>query len=103
MIESTGKELLENVIEVATTYKDLSYKKFQILAPMYKTIYGIDEINNRLQKIYNPKTKEKKEVVVGEVTFREGDKVIELTKRIIYNINCIKEVKKRKIKEKGEL
>ena len=79
MIESTGKELLENVIEVATTYKDLSYKKFQILAPMYKTIYGIDEINNRLQKIYNPKTKEKKEVVVGEVTFREGDKVIELT------------------------
>ena len=60
-------------------YKDYSYKDFQILAPMYKTIVGIDEINRHLQEIFNPKDKVKKEIRIGEVIFREGDKVIQLT------------------------
>ena len=46
---------------------------------MYKTNCGIDMINQRLQVIFNPKDKSKKELVVGDVIFREGDKVIELT------------------------
>ena len=78
-IECLDDQVISNLMEVASSFKDMSYKKFQILAPMYKGRYGIDLINNRLQEVFNPKDKSKKEIVVGEVVFREGDKVIELT------------------------
>lgn len=78
-IACRDNDVISNIMEVSTTYKDLSYKKFQILAPMYKTLNGIDEINKKLQSIFNEKSKTKKEIEVGEVTFREGDKVIQLT------------------------
>ena len=51
----------------------------QVLAPLYKTINGIDNINKTLQDFINPKSSLKKEVNIGEVTYRENDKVIELT------------------------
>ena len=73
------EQVIPNIMEISTTYKDISYKKFQILAPMYKTIAGIDEINKQLQNIFNKKSPSKKELQVGEVTFREEDKVIQLT------------------------
>lgn len=78
-IECSDDEVISNLMDVSSTFKDLSYKNFQILAPMYKTKCGIDMINQRLQVIFNPKDKSKKELVVGDVIFREGDKVIELT------------------------
>lgn len=78
-IECQDDQVVSNLMDVSSTFKDLSYKKFQILAPMYKGRYGIDIINNQLQTIFNPKDASKKEVVVGDVIFREGDKVIELT------------------------
>ena len=78
-INCEASEVIPNIIEISNTYKDISYKKFQILAPMYKTIAGIDEINNKLQNIFNKKSPTKKELKIGEVTFREGDKVIQLT------------------------
>ncbi len=78
-IECSDDDVISNLMDVSSTFKDLSYKNFQILAPMYKTNCGIDMINQRLQVIFNPKDKSKKEFVVGDVIFREGDKVIELT------------------------
>ena len=78
-IECSDDDVISNLMDVSSTFKDLSYKNFQILAPMYKTKCGIDMINQRLQVIFNPKDKNKKELVVGDVIFREGDKVIELT------------------------
>ena len=78
-INCTVEQAITNIKEIATTYKDYSYKNFQILAPMYKTLAGIDEINNHLQNIFNPKSNSKKELRIGEVTFREQDKVIQLT------------------------
>ena len=71
--------VINNVMEICNTYKDYSYKDFQVLAPMYKGLVGIDEINKSLQDIFNPKSKNKKEIEIGEVIFREGDKVIQLT------------------------
>ncbi len=71
--------VLQNIKEVASTYRDMSYKNFQILAPMYKGLNGIDAINKDLQLIYNKKQETKKELTIGEVTFREEDKVIQLT------------------------
>ncbi|MBO5120461.1 MAG: ATP-dependent RecD-like DNA helicase [Bacilli bacterium] len=78
-ISCPGEQVIPNIMEIATTYKDLSYKNFQILAPMYKTYTGIDEINNHLQTIFNPKDNSKKELKIGDVIFREQDKVIQLT------------------------
>ena len=78
-IECSDSEVINNICEISNTYKDISYKKFQILAPMYKGLNGIDEINKNVQNIFNIKDKNKKELRIGEVTFREEDKVIQLT------------------------
>ena len=78
-IECADSEVINNICEIATTYIDLNYKNFQILAPMYKGLNGIDEINKKVQEIYNPKDNIKKEQNQGEVIFRENDKVIQLT------------------------
>ncbi len=78
-IDCKTKDVLDNIMEVASTYKDLSYKNFQILAPMYKGLNGIDAINKEVQKLYNKKADNKKEIVIGEFVFREEDKVIQLT------------------------
>ena len=78
-IECTPNKIIENIKDIALTYKDISYKNFQILAPMYKTLYGIDEINKGLQEIFNKKGKTKKEILIGDVLFREQDKVIQLS------------------------
>ncbi len=64
--------------EIAETYKDVSYNDFQVLVPMYKGINGIDNLNKILQDIFNPKSKNKNELVVGDVTYRECDKVLQL-------------------------
>ena len=55
-IECNDSEVLNNICEISTTYKDYNYNDFQILAPMYKGINGIDAINKVIQNIYNPKT-----------------------------------------------
>ncbi len=78
-IECNDNEVMNYITEITNTYKDLSYKKYQILIPMYKGLNGIDEINNKVQSICNSKDKTKKELKQGEVTLRENDKVIQLT------------------------
>ena len=95
-INCSEKDIINHIKELAITYKDLSYKDFQILIPMYKGINGIDNINNKIQELYNPKTNNN-EIVIGETIFRENDKVICLTNQIdedIYNgdIGIIEEV-----------
>ena len=103
-IKSTTDQVIANILEITDTYKDLSYKEFQILCPMYKTIAGIDEINKHVQNKLNPKSKTKKELQYGEVIFRENDKVLQLTNmpdENVYNgdIGIIKEIKTSPKKE----
>ena len=78
-ISCKDHEVTQYICELATTYKDISHKNFQILVPMYKGINGIDEINRKIQEIDNPSSKQKKEYIQNEVIFREQDKVIQLT------------------------
>lgn len=97
-IKATSSQVVENVLEITDTYQDISYKEFQILCPMYKTIAGIDEINRHVQNKVNPKSKNKKEIQYGDVIFRENDKVLQLTNmpdENVYNgdIGIIKEIK----------
>lgn len=71
-------DVISSISEIAEAYKDVSYNDFQVLVPMYKGINGIDNLNKILQNIFNPKSKNKKELVVGDVTYRECDKVLQL-------------------------
>ena len=78
---------------------------YQVLAPMYKTINGIDNINNVLQELLNPKKSTKKEISINNIIYRENDKVIELSNmpdENVFNgdigiINKIKSTPKKEI------
>ena len=70
-------ESIKKVCELSIN-KGLTDRDIQILAPMYKGINGIDNLNNNLRDLFNPKSKKKKEIRVGENIFRVGDKVLQL-------------------------
>ena len=58
--------------------KGINEDNLQVLAPMYKGINGIDNLNTILQKIYNPDSNDKSEIKYGEKIYRENDKVLQL-------------------------
>lgn len=58
--------------------KGYSEKRVQFMAPMYRGENGIDNLNKELQNIFNPQDKHKKEIIYGDVIFRENDKVLQL-------------------------
>ncbi len=53
-------------------------KHIQILSPMRKGILGIENLNEKLQQILNPKSKYKKEKEYRNTIFRVGDKVMQI-------------------------
>ena len=67
------KDIILKALEKGYREKDI-----QVLAPMYKSQNGIDNLNKMLQEILNPKSNDKNELTVGNKTYREGDKVLEL-------------------------
>lgn len=73
-----SNQLKQGVLEIASHYKKTTHS-FQVLAPMYKTINGIDSLNLSLQEVFNPKARTKRELLINDVLFRERDKVIQLT------------------------
>lgn len=66
--------------EVITKAKRKGYtdREVQVLAPMYKTINGIDNLNIILQELFNPPSEDKKEISIKDLIYREGDKVLQL-------------------------
>lgn len=78
-IECPDEEVLSNLCDICNTYQDINQRDFQILVPMYKGAHGIDKINEQVQNIFNPNDGTKKEYKIGDVLFREGDKVLQLT------------------------
>lgn len=69
--------LVSQVVARAQTH--FSTSDMQILAPMYRGSAGIDRLNHSIQNLLNPKkTVQTKEIQVGKVTYRIGDKVIQL-------------------------
>lgn len=70
--------LIDKFSELCHTYKDYDYNDLIILAPMYKTINGIDNLNLIAREIFNPKNNKQKEIQIGDIKYRENDKVIEL-------------------------
>ena len=58
--------------------KGYDLKNVQILAPIYKGMCGIDNLNKSLQNIFNPRSNDKNETYDMDVIYREGDKVLQL-------------------------
>ena len=67
------KDIIHKALEKGYREKDI-----QVLAPMYKSQNGIDNLNKMLQEIFNPKSNDKNELTVGNKIYREGDKILEL-------------------------
>lgn len=55
-----------------------SIQDIQVLAPMYSGLAGIDALNHAIQKLVNPEDDFKNELKVGYITYREGDKILQL-------------------------
>lgn len=67
------KQVCENAREKGYTPRDI-----QVLAPIYRGSAGVEKLNDELQALFNPKTAGKRELSFGDVTFRSGDKVLQL-------------------------
>ena len=79
------KDAIEQIIKISLG-KKIDEKSMQILAPMYKGENGIDNLNNILQKIYNPASSGKNEITYLDVIYREGDKVLQLVNDLDNNV-----------------
>ena len=89
-INSDNDHTLNYVKEVVNkaVKKGLTDRELQVLAPMYKSNCGIDNLNIMLQEIFNPSSDNKKQINYGEVIYRVGDKVLQLvndTENNVYN------------------
>ncbi len=79
-IKCENYDILKACCDVANmaVKKGYDLKNVQILAPMYKGINGIDNLNKMLQKIFNPPSEVKNETYDADVIYREGDKILQL-------------------------
>lgn len=58
-------------------FVDATEYDIQVLTPMRKGLLGVERLNGILQQYINPPDKSKREKEHGDVTFREGDKVMQ--------------------------
>ncbi len=101
-INAKSSDVLNNIKEICNKHIKDSYKDFQVLVPMYKTVNGIDNLNKVIQEIFNPPSNSKNEYKYGDVIYREKDKVLQLTNmpdENIFNgdIGIKKEIKRNEI------
>lgn len=101
------KEMIKKICEKCVA-KKITEKEIQVLAPMYKGVNGIDNLNIALQELFNPYDTKKSERQIGDVIYRVGDKVLQLVNdpdNNVFNgdIGYIKAIKKRDDNAKKEI
>lgn len=74
-------EIVTRAVKKGYTMRDI-----QVLAPIYRGSAGINNLNKVLQSILNPESDDLYELVVSDVVFREGDKVLQLVNRLEDNV-----------------
>lgn len=79
-IDAAAVEVKQIILDITKTALDKGYSvnDLQVLAPMYNRQAGIDALNHAMQKEVNPPSPSKRELQVGYITFREGDKILQL-------------------------
>jgi len=77
---TSPQDVLETVKQIcaAAVKKGYTARDVQVLAPVYKGMAGVNRLNEELQELFNPKTPQKREVTFGQISFRTGDKVLQL-------------------------
>ncbi len=77
---SSPQDVVEIVKQIClgAVKKGYTAKDIQVLAPMYKGVAGVNQLNQELQALFNPSSEQKREVTFGETVFRTGDKVLQL-------------------------
>ena len=71
------KQLILDIFAQALE-KGYTINDIQVLAPMYNRQAGIDALNHAVQKMVNPPNSDRQQLQVGVVTYREGDKILQL-------------------------
>ncbi|MBQ1922640.1 MAG: ATP-dependent RecD-like DNA helicase, partial [Lachnospiraceae bacterium] len=71
------KNTVQLIREMLPGYVKCSSDEIQVLTPMRKGNLGVQRLNEVLQSVLNPPAPDKREYVREEVTFREGDKVMQ--------------------------
>ncbi|MBQ9961156.1 MAG: AAA family ATPase [Firmicutes bacterium] len=69
------QEILEKITSIAPKWP---LEKVQILTPVKKGILGSANLNEHLQKIFNPPSEGKDELKFGSRVFRQGDRVMQI-------------------------
>lgn len=79
-LNCSSQSLRKNLKNICQQILNKGYteKQVQIMAPMYRGMNGIDNLNKELQEVFNPPHKDKREMTYGDVIFREKDKVLQL-------------------------
>ena len=87
-IESSDNNIINNLKVICESVKNkkISLDEFQVLVPMYKGINGIDNLNKIMQDIFNPNNNDIEEITIGNIIYRENDKVIQLVNDVDNNV-----------------
>ena len=88
LIESLAVNVIDNIKLICEQKlkEGLNYRQLQVLAPVYHGENGIDNLNKTLQTIINPQSLSKKELLVGDIIYREQDKILQLVNQIDDNV-----------------
>lgn len=81
--ESNVEKIVSQIVSLSTgrlsKYGDYDFSKdIQVLTPTKKGALGTKELNRVLQENINPEKEGKKERKYGDITFREGDRVMQV-------------------------
>ncbi|USD15849.1 ATP-dependent RecD-like DNA helicase [Priestia megaterium] len=80
-ITNVVQQVCGNALKKGYTAKDI-----QVLAPMYRGPAGIDKLNEVLQELFNPASEQRRELKHGDITYRVGDKVLQLVNQPDSNV-----------------
>ncbi len=82
MPKRSSREIMQEVGELISdnlpNYLNISPLDIQVLTPMRRYEVGVENMNICLQRLLNPAAASKKEHQNGDVTIREGDKVMQI-------------------------
>ena len=84
-IESNDEDIQTYLLKICDSIikKNISLNDFQVLAPMYKGLNGIDNLNNMMANIFN---KNDEVFNIGDKYYRVNDKVIQLVNDVDNNV-----------------
>ena len=84
-INSSDEDIMSYINEISKQIikKKINIDNYQVLAPMYKGINGIDNLNNLMAEIFN---KNEIKYQIGDKYYRVNDKVIQLVNDVDNNV-----------------